>query len=170
MNKNENILPHIRMRKLREDDYEIVKKWSRDDTFCEANGWDFNRSEKELYRWWLHCVTHESKDFVRLGIQLGDKLVGYVDLAHINNHTAEIGIAIGESDVWGKGIGSRSIIIMMEYASDQFGITIFDAETQEGNIRSRKMLEKVGFVEISKIGKEEYLGTDNQLIQFRFYK
>lgn len=170
MNNKESILPTIKIRNLREDDYGTVVKWSRDDTFCEANGWEKNRNEKEVYRWWLNCVNLESKDLVRMGILLENNLVGYVDLAHIENNTAEIGIAIGERSVWGKGIGTSSILCMMEYASEKFRISIFDAETHEGNIRSRKMLKKVGFKEISRIGKEDYLGIDNQLIQLRFYK
>ncbi|WP_025784448.1 GNAT family N-acetyltransferase [Sporosarcina sp. D27] len=170
MNNKKSILHPIKIRNLHEDDYKAVLKWSRDDTFCEANGWELNRNEQELYKWWLHCVNLESKDSVRLGILLEDKLVGYVDLAHIKNNTAEIGIAIGERIVWGKGIGTSSILCMMKYASKKFGITTFDAETHEGNIRSRKMLKKVGFIEISRIGHEDYLGIDDQLIQYRFYK
>ncbi len=56
---------------------------------------------------------------------------------------------------------------MMDYASKHLGITVFNAEKHETNIRSRKMLEKIGFKEISRIGREEYLGTESQLIQYR---
>ena len=70
--------------------------------------------------------------------------------------------------LWGKGIGPNSILCMMDYAFRKLGITVFNAETHEANIRSRKMLQKIGFIEISRIGIEEYLGTQNQLIQYRF--
>ncbi|KGX87669.1 hypothetical protein N783_09635 [Pontibacillus marinus BH030004 = DSM 16465] len=55
----------------------------------------------------------------------------------------------------------------MDYASNQLGINIFNAETHEANIRSKKMIDKLGFKEISRIGKDEYLGVENQLIQYR---
>ena len=55
----------------------------------------------------------------------------------------------------------------MDYAFKKLGITVFNAEAHEMNIRSRKMLKKIGFIEISRIGIEEYLGTENQLIQYR---
>lgn len=161
-----NLLP-IKLGKLRLSDYEVVLNWSKDDDFCLANGWEQNRNEAELYKWWLHCVNNESKEFVRRAIFLDDQFIGYADLAAIENTKAELGIAIGESKLWGKGIGTKSIICMMQYATEQFGITTFGAETHEGNIRSRRMLEKVGFKEISRIGKEQYLGTENQLIQYR---
>jgi len=56
---------------------------------------------------------------------------------------------------------------MMEYASKKLGISIFNAETHEANARSRKMLEKIGFIEISRMGSEEYLGVKGQRIQYR---
>lgn len=102
-----------------------------------------------------------------MGIESGERLVGYVDLASIKDNTAELGIAIGDSTLWGKGIGSNSILCMMDYAFKKLGITVFNAEMHEANFRSRKMLEKLEFVEISKIGIEEYLGTEKQLIQYR---
>ncbi|KAA0955911.1 GNAT family N-acetyltransferase [Sporosarcina sp. ANT_H38] len=164
---NNNTVSTIKIRSLSIDDYKIVLNWSKDDTFCSANGWEKNRSEEELYRWWLHCINNDFEDFIRMGIELEERLVGYVDLACIKDNTAELGIAIGESALWGRGIGPNSILCMMDYAFKKLGITVFDAETHEENIRSRKMLEKIGFIEISRIGNEEYLGTENQLIQYR---
>lgn len=167
MNSKNNIIHSIKIRRLSKDDYKIVLNWSKDDAFCLANGWEKNRNEEELYRWWLHCISNESEDFIRMGIELEEKLVGYADLACMKDNTAELGIAIGESSLWGKGIGSNSILCMMDFAFKKFGISVFNAETHEANIRSRKMLEKLGFVEISRIGIEEYIGAENQLIQYR---
>lgn len=167
MDIENNILHSIKIRQLSIDDYKIVLNWSKDDNFCLANGWGKNRSDDELYRWWFHCVNNESNDFIRMGIEFNEKLVGYADIACIKDNTAEIGIAIGESMLWGQGIGYNSSICMMDYASKQLGITVFNAETHDENIRSRKMLEKIGFKEISRIGSEAYLGTESQLIQYR---
>lgn len=102
-----------------------------------------------------------------MGIEFNDKLVGYSDLACMKDNTAEVGIAIGESRLWGKGIGYNSLVCLINYASKMLGITIFNAETHETNFRSRKMLEKIGFNVISSIGFEEYLGEKTKLIQYR---
>jgi len=56
-------------------------------------------------------------------------------------------------------------VCMMDYAK-KLGITTFKAETHEANVRTRKMLEKIGFKEISRIGCEDYQGKNNQLIQY----
>lgn len=157
----------IKIRPLMIEDYEFVLNWSKDIDFCLANGWEVNRNEKELYKWWINCVHISTEDFIRLGIEFNDKLIGYADLACIKNHTAEFGIAIGESKLWGKGIGYHSTKCMLRYAKNKLGITVFNAETHESNFRSRKMLEKIGFKEISRIGCERYLGTECCLIQYR---
>jgi RimJ/RimL family protein N-acetyltransferase len=157
----------IKIRPLTINDFKIVLNWSKDDNFCLANGWEKNRSEEELYQWWLYCVQNVSEDFIRMGIEFNEKLIGYTDLACIKDNTAEFGIAIGESTLWGKGIGFSSTKCMIDYASKKLGITILNADTHETNIRSKKMLEKIGFKEISRDGTEEYLGVESQLIQYR---
>lgn len=167
MNEKQNLSSCIKLRPIAINDYERVLKWSKDDSFCLANGWEINRNPEELYRWWLLCVNNVSNDFIRMGIEYDGNLVGYADLANIKDYMAELGIAIGNSELWGKGIGYNSSKSMMEFAADQLGITIFKAETNEANLRSRKMLEKIGFKEISRVGSEEYLGMIGLLIQYR---
>ncbi|ARQ07672.1 N-acetyltransferase domain-containing protein [Macrococcoides canis] len=157
----------IKIRPLTKEDFNYVLNWSKDISFCSANDWEENRSEQELYHWWLHCVNNKADDFIRLGIELDDKLIGYADLAYIKGNSAELGIAIGESKLWGRGIGYYSSLSMIDYASTHLGISIFNAETHETNIRARKMLERLRFREVSRIGSEKYLGSDSKLIQYQ---
>lgn len=158
---------NIKIRPLQMDDYETVLKWSKDEAFCAANSWEANRDADEIYQWWQKCVNGFSDDFIRFGIEWNKQFIGYVDLACINDESAEIGVAIGESKLWGKGIGYQATKRMMKYGSEKLGVTIFNAETHETNIRSRRMLEKLGFKEISRVGREEYLGVETQIIQYQ---
>ena len=156
----------ISFRKLKLEDFNVVLNWNQDEQFCEANSWPENRDNDELFQWWNWCVTKQSKDFIRLGIEYENTLIGYVDLANIKNNSAEIGIAIGESKLWHFGIGTQTIKKLMDYATEQLGITIFHGETHETNHRSRKMMEKLGFTEVSRIGSEIYLGKEAKLLQY----
>ncbi|AST93700.1 GNAT family N-acetyltransferase [Sutcliffiella cohnii] len=157
----------IKLRQIAMDDFPDVHKWSKDATFCKANGWQLNQEDKELFQWWSNCVQNTSDTFLRMGIEYEAKLIGYVDVACIKENSAELGIAIGDSTLWGKGLGYRAALLMIKFASEKLGITMFDAETHEGNVRSRKMLEKLRFKEISRTGKEVYLGEESQLIQYQ---
>ena len=102
-----------------------------------------------------------------MGIAFNGRLIGYTDLANIKDESAELGIAIGESTLWGQGIGVEAALCTIQFASTQLGLTTIVAETHETNIRSRRMLEKIGFEEISRFGYEEYLGIHSQLIQYK---
>lgn len=158
----------INLRKIKMDDYKTVLAWSRNELFCSSNGWEQNRNEKEVYQWWEACVNKSLDDFVRKGIEYNDELIGYTDLAYIKDQTAELGIAIGASHYWGKGIGVKAARKMMEYGLEQFGITTYYAETNEYNIGSRRMLEKLGYKEKGREGQEEYRGKEGQLIQYEY--
>lgn len=163
-NKN---LQSIRIRPITIDDFNFVLDWSKDERFCMANDWELNRNEEELSKWWLHCVNYDANDFIRLGIEYDGKIIGYADLAFIKENTAELGIAIGDSTIWGRGLGYTAAFHTIDYGHRKLGITTFKAETHEDNIRSQRMVKKLGFIEISRNGYEEYLGRENQLIQYR---
>ncbi|MCU9614658.1 GNAT family N-acetyltransferase [Caldibacillus lycopersici] len=168
MEQNTNLMKKLKVRALTEGDYIVFFHWSKDDVFCSANGWETNRSQKELYKWFINnCVNQVTDNFIRMGIDLDGKLIGYADLAYIKNNSAEIGFAIGESELWGKGIGFHSVLCFINYVYKELGITIFSAETHDLNIRSRKILEKLGFKEISRIGYDIYQGEQCQLIQYQ---
>ncbi|MEK4079823.1 GNAT family N-acetyltransferase [Solibacillus sp. FSL K6-1126] len=162
INRNE-----IYLRKLKLEDFNAVVDWSRDDRFCEANGWQKNRDHLELFKWWERCVTNQQKDMIRLGIEYKNRLIGYADLAEFKNNSAEIGIAIGDSNLWNNGIGTQMIKKLLNYANEQFGVTTFYGKTYETNHRSRKMMEKVGFTEESREGTELYIGKEVKLVQYK---
>lgn len=153
---------NVSIRPIRQSDITYVLEWSDDQKFCRTNGWKLNRSEVEIRKWWKLQVNNDSAVYIRQGIEFEKRLVGYVDVAFIGKDTVELGIAIGESELWGKGIGTEAIFHTIENTSRELGITTFIAETNEKNIRSRRMLEKIGFKEI-----EEHLGTHNPITQYK---
>ncbi|GGP12908.1 GNAT family N-acetyltransferase [Oceanobacillus neutriphilus] len=147
---NSNVL----LRPLTLKDFQTVLTWSRDSSFCVANGWELNRSQEELYLWWSRNVNNQQPNFIRLGIEFQHTLIGYVDLAEIHSNTAELGIAIGESSLWGKGIGITAANKMIAYGAEQLSIHLFRAETHITNQRAQKMLKRIGFQEESWPGNE----------------
>ena len=114
------------------------------------------------------CVENSSTDFIRIGIELNDTLIGYADLACINGSEAEVGIAIGDSSLWGQGIGHAAIVQLIDYAKS-IGITSYLAETHLTNPRAQKLLEGIGFKELSRDGFELYKGKITPLIQYNLF-
>lgn len=96
---------NLALRQLTVDDFETVYTWSQNDLFCLPNEWELNRKREEMYDWWKSVVHHPPKSFIRLGIDFQEKLIGYADLSSITDYSAELGIAIGETELWGRSLG-----------------------------------------------------------------
>lgn len=162
----ENITNLIELRPITKEDFTNVLEWSRDEYFCEANGWETNRNHDELFNWWLNCVNNDAVNFIRLGIDYENRIVGYTDLVSVSGNSAELGIAIGDSSLWGRGLGYTAALHMIDYGSKELRIDIFYAETHKNNVRSQRLLEKLGFLEIGSDSYEEYPEGQIQVIQY----
>lgn len=55
---------------------------------------------------------------------------------------------------WGKGYATEAVGAMTEWALKQPGVKFVEAETDENNIASQKVLKKCGFVPTGKNGEE----------------
>ncbi|KAL7128530.1 hypothetical protein ABFS83_13G002300 [Erythranthe nasuta] len=63
--------------------------------------------------------------------------------------TAEVEIMIAEQKSRGKGLAKESILLMMAFAVENFGIHIFRAKIGESNESSLNLFKKLGFEETS---------------------
>lgn len=74
--------------------------------------------------------------------------IGNIVLKGLSSHHqhAELGYVIGETSYWGKGIASHAIAKMIEIGKTEFNLNRLYAGLASGNIGSRKVLEKNGFV------------------------
>ncbi|QQO11040.1 GNAT family N-acetyltransferase [Breznakiella homolactica] len=83
---------------------------------------------------------------------------------HVKNRKAEIDIWMRSSEYCGKGYGSRSIKMLMEYLRDARGLHQFIIRPSERNTRAIRAYEKAGFrrppdknAAVRRFLKEEYL-------------
>ncbi|MCQ2965593.1 MAG: GNAT family N-acetyltransferase [Alphaproteobacteria bacterium] len=65
----------------------------------------------------------------------------------------EIGYGILE-EYQGKGYATEAVRAVTKWALNQSGVIAIEAETEENNLASRKVLEKCGFVLNGKMGEE----------------
>ncbi|ELS33352.1 MULTISPECIES: GNAT family N-acetyltransferase [Pseudanabaena] len=82
-----------------------------------------------------------------LGIRYLDwRHVGNIKIAVSRHHKlGEVGVLIGEKDVWGKGIASKSISMIMEIAKTELGLRKLTAGCYASNLGSQKAFLKAGF-------------------------
>jgi [ribosomal protein S5]-alanine N-acetyltransferase len=71
--------------------------------------------------------------------------IGILPKEDIHRINAEIGYFLSEK-YWGKGIAPKAVKALTSYAFSNFDIVRVYAETFADNIRSRRTLEKAGFI------------------------
>lgn len=135
----------VRLRPLRMPDLPVVLEWASDQEFCRANEWSADLPPERIRRWLQQSMNSETFGLVRLGVELHSTLVGYVDLANLTATSAEFGIAIGDSDRWGQGIGTAAGHALLEHAFNDLELHRIDAVVQATNSRSLRLIARLGF-------------------------
>ena len=85
-------------------------------------------------------------------VMLGDEPIGEVVLKNIDRKERHctLGISMRSDAYKNQGHGTRAEQLALQYAFDELGMTTVFADSLIGNTRSRHVLEKVGFREISR--------------------
>ncbi len=75
--------------------------------------------------------------------------IGRTDLFELDyrNGTARFGMMIGEADCRGKGYGTETVRLMLDYAFTALGLQTILLEVDEFNYAGRRAYEKAGFRE-----------------------
>lgn len=75
------------------------------------------------------------------------RLIGRANLRHIDQlmRTAEYGIIIGEKDCWGKGYGTETTILMLDYAFTALDLHNVLLKTSGYNERAVRAYTRAGF-------------------------
>ena len=77
------------------------------------------------------------------GLHIGNIKLGSIKLKHMS---AEVSYFIGEKEFWGKGIASKCVKTIVQFAVTDLGLKKINAGYYENNIGSAKVLQKCGFV------------------------
>lgn len=160
----------LRLRPLHPDDLTAVLRWAADAEFCRANGWRVGLSEGDLTRWLAPILAGQEPHFLRLGVELAGQLIGFVDLADLNPHSAEFGIALGERRLWGRGLGERAGQLMLAHGFGTLGLRLIRASVHVTNARSLGLMARLGFRDAGLSPEQEmYRGewTRVQLFELR---
>ena len=106
------------------------------------------KEAKELFK--------DSKDAIMFGIfsNKSKKMIGYIVLADFKKSQCELGMAIGDKEHWGKGIGYEVMKLIKGYSFKKLGLEKIYLTTSEYNKRAIRLYKKVGFKVIKRIPRE----------------
>lgn len=93
---------------------------------------------------------------------VGDASVRGMTLARAR-HRGEMGISV-RKDCWGRGVGSRLMEAVIDFAKNRAGLEILSLEVRADNTRAQALYRKYGFEEIGKF--PGFFKIDGQWIDF----
>ncbi|AYE33227.1 GNAT family N-acetyltransferase [Clostridium septicum] len=150
----------LRQEVYRDDAINLVK-WLRDKEvtkYLNEDKYASENIENLLNTINIPILTHLFNNNGKFQIINNNKeAIGFVRLVPKGNN-AEIVIAIGEKELWGKGYGKAAIIESLKQAFFDWRVDEVIAKIRTKNIRSRRAFESIGFKE-NKILQNEIIYT-----------
>lgn len=145
----------IILRALELEDAEVLREMINDSEI-EKNvaGWSFPVSKHAQIEW-IEKVNKSYTDYVFAIEYLDMGCIGVANLINIDwkNRSAFHGIKLVNKDFRGKGIGTDTVLTIMNYAFNELQLNRLDGSIIEHNSASQKLYKKCGW-EIEGIKKE----------------
>jgi RimJ/RimL family protein N-acetyltransferase len=141
----------VRLRKLERGDLSLIHRWVND---REVVAWsrfspDLMQSLVEVEREFERELTGDERERTTYVIEekATKRAIGWCvlrtwDRKHVNTN---VGISIGEKELWGKGLGTDAMRALLEIAFDQQGWHRAELWTLADNERAIRSFEKCGF-------------------------
>ncbi len=140
----------VTLRPITLTDTPLIVRWRNSD-FVRNNFLYREKFTEEIHKHWLETkvATGEVVQFIIEQEENGNQVpVGSVYLRDIDteNSFAEFEIFIGEESAIGKGIGTESARLMLDFAQNQIGVNRVFLSLLADNISAYKAYRKAGFV------------------------
>jgi [ribosomal protein S5]-alanine N-acetyltransferase len=106
-------------------------------------------NSRESMEEYFSTMSGSSADIVlAIILKKGDRHVGNIGIHRIHPvfRCAEIGILIGEKDIWGQGVGSGAIRLVVSHAFSRLNLNRLYAGVVEKNTGCIRAFENAGFV------------------------
>jgi RimJ/RimL family protein N-acetyltransferase len=135
----------VRLRDLVEADLDTLCEWRNDPQVSRFLSNRIKTRDEVLA--WFHQITGTPKNLLK-GIMVDDRLVGYCIVEDVDEHNGkcQVGIIIGDTASWGKGVGRTVAQELLKYCFAELHLHRVIAVVAKGNARSEALFRGVGFV------------------------
>lgn len=139
LSTNRVLLRHIDL-----TDTEDIYEYASDNEVTKYLTFDSHTTISSTYDFISNYMSKDEKIF---GIVYENKVIGSFDLRLVPEHEkASFGYALNRK-YWGKGIMTEVLKCVMHYCFDVLIINRMESTHYKGNIASRRVMQKCGFVE-----------------------
>jgi RimJ/RimL family protein N-acetyltransferase len=145
-------LPKVRLRDLKMEDAEDRYNWCLDREVTKH----LNMPDKyppftiDETRKWISMCIDRSNGYEQKAIMTEEGVhIGWVDLKNIDklNCHAELGIAIGDKNYWGKGYGLSAMREMLSFGFSELGLNKIRLRVEIDNDKAIKSYKRMGYIE-----------------------
>src|SRR5438067_8462751 len=151
----------VTLRPMTLDDLPLLMKWGSDPAFRRYQwGQKPGKFEGGSARAWIERMSRPGDSACWI-IEHERRPIGFANYRdfHPKGKSAEIGIGIGEPDLWGKHLGSEALELEIAYLRGDLGLHRIGLSVVSHNDRAIWMYKRLGFVvegiERDGIGRED---------------
>jgi RimJ/RimL family protein N-acetyltransferase len=130
-------------------DIDRFVRWFNDGEMLAFIGMRAPMSRAAEERWFERMLEAEGRDAYHFVICMRDDgrpvgTIGFFDLNLVNG-SVELGITIGEKELWGRGLGTDAVEVLVDFGFGELRLERIMLKVYDYNLRARRAYEKVGF-------------------------
>jgi diamine N-acetyltransferase len=135
------------LRAIERDDLPHRAAWLNDPVVRETLFLEFPVSLAETERWFERALQDPTRRDVIVVLKETEQPIGFIGWVNIDWHhrKAELNVAIGKSDLWGKGLATEVLRGVVDYSFRDLGLNRLYGYVLTTNTGSVKMAQRAGF-------------------------
>lgn len=141
----------VTLRPLAQADIPLLSRWFSDEEFQRRQwgAWRGPMSLEEARGFWgrFQASDPQAPDTALFAIEHQGRTVGFANYRRLNatQSNADIGIGIGERSLWGQGIGTEALRLMIDHLIGDRGLHRIRLHVAASNDRAIASYKKAGF-------------------------
>jgi len=137
----------VRLRPLVREDLVYLRKWSRDAEIKGLIGEVASMSKADWEKFLDEVRGDRKRAWFMVIVKENDKVIGEAGLLRMDRAwlTTDVSVIIGEKTEWGKGYGTETIALLLNYAFRHLKFHRVAVGVVGFNERALRFWEKVGF-------------------------
>ncbi len=134
---------NIYLRLQRADDYPLTMAWRSHPLVYEGF---YSQNEPLTWEEHISWVMSRNRDWSAFMVIYDERPVGYLNVTQLDHWEPEIGVYIGETTLWGKGVGREAVKLGLEYIKSK-GKESCHTTILKSNTRALRLFKSLGFIE-----------------------